>query len=70
MTAQAMSTLYRERSIHFFEKARSYEDMGLIRIAEDLKDAARSFAETSAYLDQPWIRDKPWEEAKGSAVQS
>lgn len=61
MTNREQSAFFGDRAIYFFERARNYQELGLVRIADELKEAARNFAQASAYLDQPGIRDLAWE---------
>ena len=66
MSTYENSALYRARALHFTERAKTYEALGFIRIAEDLRDVAREFAKAADWLNQPGIADRDAESEKRS----
>lgn len=61
MNTQAKADEYTAKSLHFYDRAKFYEQTGCMRMAEELKDAARAFAEAASYLSQPGLHDLPFE---------
>lgn len=41
---------YTQKALHFYARERSYRDIGLVRIADELHDAARSFEDMADYV--------------------
>lgn len=45
----------RAKAHYFLERAQAYEDIGLIRIADELKHVAYQFGQMADYLNQPGL---------------
>ena len=41
---------YTQKALHFYARERHYREIGLLRIADELHDAARSFEDMADYV--------------------
>lgn len=49
---------YRQQAIRAYQKAESYRQIGLVRIADDYEDMARQFTAMADYIHETPLLDK------------
>lgn len=50
------ASAYRAQAAYFRRRAQNYQDIGHVRLADELRDVAKAFDDAADWLNQPWIK--------------